>query len=609
MKSGAQTDADVATANEGRGERLTVLSLLEEMRERSKLFEVKAFPNAVLCERYLDGQQFHEVRDGRLEDVVEGRGWPSGVPLISRNLLRNLALTWGARLTKDGPSVKAWAHEATENDDAAATVANDLIEYYSNEHKERTLLARAAWLAQAHTAIASYVVWDPARGPLAPRFVDGSGGEPLGDVHEELLPIFEWGTDGAEDIADSQWCFVRKYIDEWAARARLTAAGIDAEPTVDEYPTVWGTGARGVEVFEIWHRKNDRIPDGLFALVVSGHVVDHRAFPYDHGELPLSVWKIGSKSRSPYGSSHVNDAVPLQANLNKLHGVLSLITSRSARWMKVLGPKTVVQNWDGDMQAIELNDAELLKAVRILTPPPPPPLLLQQIEEHERMINLVFGVNEAVAGSDVSSTKNAKMLAYISELDAQKLSEARRNLEAWRLRVVRQKLRLVQQYVDAERVVRVVTPDGKAKAVAFQGANLAGIDVILEAAPQMGRAAQANEAERAAAAGFLDPVRAREMRQTGLPETRYEAIARSAARGLVEQALSGQPVQPDPGIPPEVALAELSAAIEQQPDNLALFQLMQAYEQMRVQPGGAQQAPQAGASSPEGAQALGALTQ
>lgn len=587
LRNARVNTAAIADANgaERPGEVLTVRDLLEEMIDKSRVWESRQFPIAVLNERFLEGQQLYEVRDGKLEDVAEGRGWPSGVPIVIRNLLRNLGLTWAARVTKDDPSAKAWAHEASGNDAASADVANDLIEYFRNLHRERQMMARAAWLAEAHSCVASYVTWDPARGPRAPRFVDGSGGDLLGDVHEELITILEYGTDGSEDIDDAQWCFIRRYIDKWAARARLVAVGVDDMPEAETYQSVWGADEVGVPVFEIWHKPSGRIPNGLFALVIGGHVVESMDFPYAHGELPLSVWKIGSKSKCPYGSTHVSDAVPLQSALNKLHGILSLITSRSARWMKVLAPKSIAELWDGDMQVLESADPNELDHVRIITPPPPPPLLLSQIEEHERMIGLVFGVNEAVVGSDASATKNARHLAYISELDAQKLSEARRNLEAWRLRAVRQKLRLVQQYVEAERVVNVVSPDGMAKAVRFVGANLEGVDVILEPAPAQTRASQAVEAERAAAAGFEDPMRARELRQTGLGETGYEALARRVVRMQAEQAMLGQPVQADPSVPPAIALEELTMALEQAGDAPALMQLIAAYQQMAAQAG------------------------
>lgn len=546
---------------------ITALGLLEECKRVHAPYEAEVYPQAHLNERFMHGDQIVKAV-GRDEHIVdENVLWPSWLTPISRNLLRNPALTWGARVTERDPVTSCWPGEGGAADVAAATVADRVLGYYRQKLDLRQQMSRAAWMVQEHGTVGWRIFWDPDAGPKGE--LDDGQMVPLGDVVYELVSIFDFAIDPVDNLDDAAWCFFRRWKSRADARRLLLAAGIMDEPAVGQSQSTWTRRTDLVECIELYVKPNTdaRFPDGLVVQVVGGNVLAVEPFPYAHVELPIAIWKCSTKAGYPYGDTHVSDAVPLQNNYNKLHAAMTVITAKSARWLKVFLPKSMKAAFDGGDEAIFFDPSEDPRKVHIVSAPPPSPLLVAQIEEHERMIDKVFGVNEAIVGSDASQSKNARHLAYLSQLDAQKQKEARVDLEHAVLRVERQALRLTQQFVDSERIVRLVGDQGRFEEVAFRGADLEGVDVILETAPlaDQSRAASAADSEQAAAAGLEDPQRARELRRTGVSETRYEALSRRAVQAQAKQAMQGLAVQPDPMVPPEVAVAELQLQLQQAP--------------------------------------------
>lgn len=559
--------------------KITARGLFIEAQDAWRVHADRRLGQAMLNERFISGDQQWglDTKRGPSELVVE---WPAWLPRTQRNLLRNLHMTNVARVTKGDPSVKAWGGDGSGGDVAAAEVANTLIYSLRNANDHRKVISRAAWTAAAQGAAAFYVTWDPDRGPK------GVDGRSLGDICVEHLQIFDWMTDGSEDIGDSEYCAVRRWMRKEDAHARLLSTGEDLpEPKASAVKTLWGDGVERVEAWEYWHRPCPMIPRGLFVLFIAGHVVEVSDYPYEHGELPLHVWKWADLPDSPFGATPCDDAVPLQAQLNRLHSSLALLTSKAARWTKVITSPSIAKAWNADSQVIGEPDAAARKDTQIIGPPPPPALLYTQIEEAERMLREVYGVNEAVVGSDASQTKNARMLAYVTELDAQKLAGTVVARDHALLGVYRQALALWRQFVVEQRTVRILGESGMPGLMPFIGAMLNGVDVYLEPAAGQDntKASQALDAEQAAAAGLMDPTKAGELRNTGQTMTRFENLARTLVRRQVSDALSGFNAQPDPSIPPAIAVEEIGLALEQAVGNpmaqQALQALLAAYQQ------------------------------
>ena len=565
-------------------DKLTARGLLQEAKRTFEPYERASWNKATLNERFLNGQQFGGWNAQRNELVVDD--WPTFLPRINRNVLRNLHLTWQARVTAKDPMVKAWGGESSNHDVESADVANKLIAAWRQQADHRRLISRAAWTVASQSCVAFWVQWDTTKGAT------GTDGAPLGDVVVENLAVFDWGSDGSEDIEDSDYCFVRRWLTAEVARELLAKIGMTDPPSTTSAISVWGETRQLVECYYLYNKRTSRIPEGHYSIHVAGHVVEHGPFPYNHNHLPVVVWKCNDKPDSPHGGTHVDDAVPLQQALNRLHASLAKRTAFSAEWLKVIGPAGILSQWDGEGQKITENDPTLIGAVRIVEPGPVPAILWTQIEEIERMISVVFGINEAVVGSDYSQSKNARMLAYISELDAQKFAPTIAARDHALMLVYRQMLQLSQQFVSVPRTMMLVGDLGMPEVVTFIGADLQGVDVYLEPASgsDQSKTATAAAIEQDAASGLETPENAKEIRRTGQDETAMQRLSRSIVMTQGQQALGGFAVQADPNVDVVVAVDVLlslyESAAQAQPDKVAaLMALVTQYRQVAAQQG------------------------
>lgn len=574
----------------GEPEVLTVLGLLEEMKKANRPFESAHYPVAVNNERFIHGKQIVGRREEDAATVDESLAWPSWLPPITRNMMRNLSLTKRAQMIKDTPTTKAWPNESGPNDPAAAEVANQVLGYYRHKLDWPNMLSLASDACEAHGAVGFRTVYDPDAGP---RNVDGTA---LGDVVREMVTVFDFGM-SAPRIEDSEWVFFRRWYTPARARGMLLQAGIQTAPDTSEREGPWADAeSECVEAYELWYLPTEhRVPGGLHAVVIGGQVVMHEPFPYDHAELPLSVWYCHEKMGWPYGDTHVTDACPVQANINRLEAAKTAVLARTAQWMKLLVPKSMLGDFNGGQQIIGFNPDEDVSKIKVLTVDNAPTSSLDaQIGKEEQKLLDIYGLNEAVVGSDASATKNARHLAYIAELDAQKNAISRRSLNSALIRMDRQLLGLLQQHIVDARMIRIVGPQGIPALAAFKGADLHGLDVILEPAPgtDQTRTAQAKEAEELAAAGFLDPAAATERRATGLPSTIDEGMAQREVLDQARAVLAGEMVEPDPRIPPAVAENVILLVLEQagDMDPTGLLALLDGYRALAAQQAQAQQA-------------------
>ena len=568
--------------------------LLLDALEQWQRFADLRFPQATLNERFISGEQQYSINPEQKnsELIVDWPNWRGR--FVARNLMKNLHLTNVARVTKGDPSVSCWAGDGSNGDLAASDVGNSLIYSMRTAQDHRKRISRGAWTAGAQGTCAFYTTWATDKGPTF-ETMDGNGRmvrKFLGDVDAAVpLQIFDWFTDGAEDIEDSEYCGVRRWMRIPDAKRRLLAVGVDEEPKTQTVRTLWGdnnTDSR-VEVWEYWHKPTERIPEGLFILFIGGHAVDVRKFPYEHGELPLAIWKWVDFPDSPHGTTPADDAVPIQKTLNDRHSDLSIITTKSAKWLMFLTSKEIAAQVRADPTIVETSDTQAINSTKIIGAPPPPALIYTQIEEAERMLREVYGVNEAVVGSDTSQMKNARMMAYTTELDGQKLNPTTVARDHALLRVYRQALGLWRQFVKEPRSIKIIGEGSVAKLFSFSGADLNGVDVYME--PSSGleqtKKAQALDAEQEAVGGFMDPVKGAELRKSGQTMSRVEMMARSIVQKQIQDATQGFAAQADPSVPAGIAVAEIGLALEQAGANDAVAQplmaLMQQYQQLAAQ--------------------------
>jgi hypothetical protein len=244
-------------------QKVTALGLFKDMQDGWTVHADRRYPQSTLNERFIAGEQQWgiESKRGASELIVDWPKWRGR--MVTRNLMRNLHLTNVARVTKGDPSVSAWAGDGSNGDLAASDVGNALIYSMRNAQDHRKRISRGAWTAGAQGTVAFYTTWATDKGPVV-------NGQYLGDVEAAVpIQVFDWMTDGAEDIEDSECCAVRRWMRPKDAYARLLAVGVQEEPKEQLVKTIWGEGGdQRVEAWEYWHKPCERIPKGLFIMIV-----------------------------------------------------------------------------------------------------------------------------------------------------------------------------------------------------------------------------------------------------------------------------------------------------------------------------------------------------
>lgn len=577
----------------------TVKDLIASCLKSVKDYGLKYFAQAEYNERMISGDQCLMLSASY--EVMDDDTMPDYAPRNIRNLLRNLSLTWSARILEDRPNIACYPAEPG-SDQRKAEVATKVLEYCRQNQDFDDLCFRLAEMVQPHSCVGIKPVWDPLTGPRSqgipvfdelglPVLDPQTGmqqmervGEPLGDVSWEAVPIFDYGTDGAEDIADAKWVYFVKHLDRYDALHLLRAAGYhDDEPSLEEYTDTWGNARTGVPVVELWWRPDSRFPKGLYAVQVGNHVIQAIDFPYMHGELPIAVWKCGHRRASPYGSTHVDDAVYIQKTINEIVSAMAR-QARQVRDIKLLGHSAVLQKLEAGNQLVPVDDVNISNAVRYLEPPDRAKVLVSSLEDNVNALYSVYGLNEMLTGAEnVKSGTAAKSIAYLNKLDSMKMSGAARSLGKAILRVMRQTLKLYQQYATAPRIAHIAGSNNLFDALLFSKADIAGVDVRLEAASgyEGYRATVAQAAQEQMMQGGPTPELMAQQR-TGLKQTAYDKAQREVVQAQIQALLRGEPQQADTSIDANIAVDELTQIMSQfvgsqfmQP----LQQLLQSYQQ------------------------------
>jgi hypothetical protein len=331
--------------------------------------------------------------------------------------------------------------------------------------------------------------------------------------------------------------------------------------------------------------------------MVGNKVVSASEFPYDHGELPIAVWKCGKRRGSEFGTTHVDNAVEIQNSVN--YNVAAIDTqAKQISSIKLLAHQSIIDRIQNGNQMIPVNDMQHAQYARYLEPPDRARVLVSSLEDNEKALFAVFGLNELLTGAEgMKSGTAAKSIAYLNKLDSMKMAGASRSLNKAILRVFKQVLKLYQQYVKAPRIAQILGKGNLYEPLQFIGADIAGVDVRLE--PISGfsqfRAGVTEEAQTQIANGNITP-QLQSQAQTGLRQDSFDKSQRDMIGAQIDATIKGEAQQADPTLDPNIAVDEILGVIsayQGTPIFQNLMVLLQGYRDSANQ-----QAAQAAAQQP-----------
>lgn len=601
----------------------TVIEYLEDCREEFRPYAELHEPLIEQNEQYFAGTPIDEDED----DVALLAGGED-LPVVHQNLITNIGYSWVSRIAKPRQRIKAWPSDPSISDEMAAKVANAYVDYQYQIQDIDNLVMELCTSAFVGGSAAFKVCWDPEGGQRVAVPIEDEFGLPvynedgteateeirLGEVYWKKLTPFDYMIDPVNDYLDARWVIFKKLVSNSQAKAIIKEAGAySEEDEVDgleesKSTNVSGISRSGVEVQELWVRPEDGETEGFMATIVANKVVDMRPYPYEHGQLPISIFHVRKLRDDPYGRSPCFDIIDGQRQFDHY------LTS-AARVQKVLCDNTYLLASGGIIKAMEhghqriavdmVDDIE--KTMFLLGP-------IEQVKHFHELAQTVrknmyetAGLNEVLTGAEnAKASQSGKAISYMQELDSQKMIASSRNLDSCLVRAFRQTLRLAQQWVSQERMIAIVGAGGERAVERFAGASLQGIDVRLEPISGVNLTAtgKSEHAQELMQAGMLDPARAQEMMRTGLDMSQSDALDRQVVQQQINLVLQGQMVQPEQGINVAVAVEELGFAIEQmqaeQNMNAAIMlnQLLLGYRLQSQQPQPGAQAPQQGMMPP-----------
>ncbi len=599
MKSG---DVPLTTST---GIETSVLAVLGEMRQRWSVAD-DARKRARLNELFV----YNRMMGDRLA-LEASVTVPLNAPLVTKNKLRNAVLTWANRLVKKRTTSTAWP--ADTDDIPKADASNAVLDYLRQLQNRDEILSDATITAAMHFLVGLYTTYDPDFGPskervakinpltgLAMRDLVGNvqySTRPCSGAPKiETLSLEDFVTSGEQDAHLGKWLLVRRWLDpdeawtllrdatrdlraqeatnDGANEIEAQAEGMRAAENVARPPSetiedhLYGSEKRDATMgWEMWWRPNrlGRFPEGFFATVINDVVTNATTYPYDHGELPISIFRVMKMGKRFYASGWLEDALPQQVGLNHSERVKAH-RAEIAGQVRILMMKNIAKLWgDSPDGVVECDTFDEVKgSVNPVEVPDIPRDMYEMSDRYESGIDDTAGVSGVASSGDTAAeTKNARLVAYATQIDDEKNEHARTNLESAELVTDTQSLKLCQQFWPVERLIPVIGEDNSMDAQYFSAADIRGVDVRMIPGPgeEETPPGKAKDSEERMVMGSLDPAKGAEMSQTGLPTTAADGAARAAVQTLIQQAVGGQPVQADLTIPSAAALPELKKAL------------------------------------------------
>lgn len=471
-------------------------------------------------------------------------------PVINR--IRPTIRTELAQLTNNKPNASITPASAEDRDMYAAMAGEQIWDNFYTDRKIKFIIRRAIWwtLTCGTGFIKTY--WDFNAGPPS---VDPATGQPMLDHQGQPIPqgdiCFTPETpfhilvpDFREEEIENQPYLIHAKVKspEWVQMNYGKALdGSEIKPTAtaandlleESFLNLIGTQSlskqQSVLVLEVWIKPDmhPMFPEGAFYTLVGDKIVyGQQGWPYSHGKFPFAKFDHIPAGKF-YGTSSVEDLIPLQKEYNRTRGQIIEAKNRMAK------PQLTAPRGSIDVSKITSEPGQVI----LYTPGfnPPQPLPMQNLpayvpQELERIIqdwNDISGQHEVSHGQIPPGVTAATAISYLQERDESKLSPTFDSLEEGIEKTAQMALTYVKDYWDIERVVKITGPDGSFDAAAFKGSDLGdNLDIKIEA----GSALPVSKAAKQALImdmmkmGFIDPNKGLEVMEMGGINKIYDKI-------------------------------------------------------------------------------------
>jgi len=243
-------------------------------------------------------------------------------------------------------------------------------------------------------------------------------------------------------------------------------------------------------VKEWWERPSKKWPKGRFIVVIADQCVHNGPLPYINGKdgqrtLPFSKVTCITRPDCFWGKTVVERMIPTQQSYNALRNRKAEYLTNCAMggWIVEEGSVDIddlEQNGGSPGYILRVKQGATFAPRRIENPPLP-----SAFESEEQTLlsefSILSGVSEISRSSAVpAGVKSGIAMEVALEQDETRLSHTVKNVEEFLLDAAEQWLRLFQQYVKGQRLLKAVGKNRMVDILEWTGSDLSADDVILE---------------------------------------------------------------------------------------------------------------------------------
>lgn len=464
------------------------------------------------------------------------------------NKIRTAITKEGAKLTAQKPNVTIVPATNDDRDLFAAQAGEQVWDSLYRAKRVAWSLRRTLWWTSNTGTGFMKSFWDPNK---IDKGAGMQGQDQEGDICiDPVTPFHLFAPDfRAEGIEDQPFLIQAQLKSREAVKLLFPGLNItggektQADILDDTWLNLIGastqTDKNQVLCLEVWIKPGavQLFPEGAMFTIVGDQVVQGmEGWPYEHGLYPYAKFERIPSGKF-YADSVITDLIPVQREINRIHGQIIENKNRMAK-LQLLAPKGSV-----DASKITTEPGQVIFYNPGLAPPQPMPVqsipsyVMQELDRLQVEFDNISGQHEISRGQTPAGVTAGTAIAYLQEQDDSILSYAFDSLEEGIEKIAHMTLGYVQQFWSIPRMLRTVGNDGAFDVLTLKGSDLrSNNDIRVEAGSSLptSKAAKMAFIMDLMKMGFIDPTKGLQLLEMGGVQKLYENIQRDAKQAQRE---------------------------------------------------------------------------
>lgn len=362
----------------------------------------------------------------------------------------------------------AWQPQSTNSDSRSqkqCIIAEGVLDYYMREKRVERHLRDATRNALLFTEGFVMTTWDTFKGDAIAHDADSGETRHSGDlVYTSMEPVDVVRDPNLKSFNQRSWVVVRTYENKYDLAKKYPEYSteiIDQESGITATNHYLGgqfldrsTESDQIPVLNFFHVKSPSCPDGRqMVLLDDGTVLSDSILLYEH--LPIHRITPSDQIGSPMGQSVSLDLLPLQEMLDA-HYTTILSINENYSIPKVLlpiGSEVMADTLSAGFQVISYNPQA--GKPEILTMPTAPEGLFKAMQDIEKKMETLSGVNSVSRGNPEASLKSGSALALVQSMAIQFNAPLQQSYIQLLEDVGTATIQILKEYADEPRMVQI----------------------------------------------------------------------------------------------------------------------------------------------------------